>query len=190
MKVRSSWQGRSLVQSECQVSSSEASGFVEHHVNNHFVLLFYQEVQQLVHIYTSKCVLELAALLNGHWQIRTRIRPRHATHKSMILTFAINVIASIMQNLTALTDAIVHIQTSDLSPNLNKYLVQVINKTTSSVHISHLMDINLRIGFNATSTAALDTQDKAVPYLEPVDFGHVADKWHMHLVIPAYGYHC
>ena len=53
---------------------------------------------------------------------------------------------SITQNLSAKKDGVVHIQTSDKSPNLNKYFVEVFNRT-GLVHQSHLLDLNLRTGF-------------------------------------------
>jgi hypothetical protein len=96
---------------------------------------------------------------------------------------ATNVITSITQELTESNDAIVHIQTSDTHPNLNKYKVQVIT-TNVFVRKSHLLDLNLRKGFDATSMAALDTQDKTVPYLEPVSFGYSTETWEMELIIP------
>ena len=97
---------------------------------------------------------------------------------------ATNVTVYITQNLTALTDAIVHVQTPDTSPNLNKYLVQVISSISGSVRMSHLLDLNLRIGFNATSTEALDTPDMTKPYLDPFNFGYSDSVWQMAFVIP------
>lgn len=51
---------------------------------------------------------------------------------------ATNVSTSITQELTGLINGTVRIRTSDTNPNLNKYLVQVIN-TNGLVRISHLL---------------------------------------------------
>lgn len=62
-------------------------------------------------------------------------------------------------------DAIVRIETEDINPNVNQYLVQVTNG--SVVRLSHLLDLNFREGFDASSTANLDSPDMSVPYLAP-----------------------
>ena len=140
-----------------------------------------------VHIGTC-CSLEWS-LANPNADLNALCNPQeYDPHVHPFLVFpnmaATNVVTSITQNLTALADGILHTQTSDTSPNFNKFLVQVVNNMTSSVCLFHLLDLNLRTGFNATSTVALHTQNKTAPYLEPEDFGLNSIYWKMNLIIP------
>lgn len=59
----------------------------------------------------------------------------------------------------------------DDQPLLNRVEFKIVLKSNNSVVKSHVLDFNERLGFNATSTAALDTQDKTKPYIAPISFG-------------------
>jgi hypothetical protein len=73
-------------------------------------------------------------------------------------------------------------------PDVNKYSVQLVVPTGSDqyeVIESHVLDLNLRTGYNADTTEALDTQDKSKPYLDPISFGSTSsDTWDLYFVIP------
>jgi murein DD-endopeptidase MepM/ murein hydrolase activator NlpD len=82
-------------------------------------------------------------------------------------------------------DGIVHLETPDITPNVNKYNIEVIDTSTNTVVKSHTLDMNRRIGYDATSNTALDTFDKTKPYLAPLSFGYTATEWEIDLVVPA-----
>ena len=81
------------------------------------------------------------------------------------------------------TVKMVQITTPDINPNVNAYKVFIV-QSNGQVRASHLLDLNRRIGFNATSTSALDTQDKNLPYLDPIAFGQSAATWSINFGIP------
>lgn len=77
----------------------------------------------------------------------------------------------------------VQITTPDINPNVNIYKVFLV-QSNGQVRISYQLDLNRRIGFNATSTKELDTQNKSVPYLDPISFGQSAATWSINFAIP------
>lgn len=89
------------------------------------------------------------------------------------------------QTMNGSVDGIARFETPDVIANVNKYLVEVVDTTSGAVVQSHTLDFNLRIGYDATSTAALDTFDTTVPYLSPVSFGYSAAEWKADLIVPA-----
>ena len=68
--------------------------------------------------------------------------------------------------------------------NVNRYEIAVLDINNNTVRLSHTLDYNLRLGFDATSTEALDTPDTSKPYLSPIFFGGSATEWKIDLVIP------
>jgi len=77
---------------------------------------------------------------------------------------------------------VVLVSTSDDNPNVNSYKAFIINLETYEMRASYELDLNLRVGFDATSTAALDTQNKNFPYLEPKSSDR--DSWNTQFCIP------
>jgi murein DD-endopeptidase MepM/ murein hydrolase activator NlpD len=96
-----------------------------------------------------------------------------------------DITATISQTMDGNSDGIVHIETPDVVPNVNRYTVAIINTSDNSMVDAHVLDLNLRYGFDASSTSALDTFDTSKPYLSPISFGYTASTWSMDLVIPA-----
>lgn len=92
---------------------------------------------------------------------------------------------TLTQTIDATQDGILHVTAPDETPDVNVYQVQVINNTTGVVRLTHTLDLNLRLGFDASSTSALDTPDTSVPYLDPGPHGVLATEWDMDLVIPS-----
>mmetsp|Transcript_22934 Transcript_22934/g.33851 ORF Transcript_22934/g.33851 Transcript_22934/m.33851 type:complete len:147 (-) Transcript_22934:16-456(-) len=80
-------------------------------------------------------------------------------------------------------DGIVHLETMDNAANLNRYEVEVFSDGGTSLE-THILDFNLRIGYDATSTANLDTFDQTKPFLSPIPFGYKASNWSAELIIP------
>ena len=81
---------------------------------------------------------------------------------------------------------VVRISTPDDNPNVNVYKVSIIMDPLSanaSVRDSYELDLNRRIGFNASSTRALDTRNTDLPFLDPSPFSS-GDTWSIDFRIP------
>lgn len=90
---------------------------------------------------------------------------------------------NVVQSLNSTQAAVVRIETDDVNPDLNRYFVQVTDGEVS--RRSHILDLNLRSGFDASSTEALDTPDTSKPYLSPLSFGYTSSTWSIDVVIPS-----
>lgn len=105
----------------------------------------------------------------------------------MLLTVptATNTLAtSLTTKPTSSIDGRVRITTDDEQPLLNRVEVKIVSKSTNSIVSSHMLDLNERIGFDATTNSRLDTPDKTKPYFVPISFGTSAANWSTDLVIP------
>lgn len=81
------------------------------------------------------------------------------------------------------TDGAVRFSGNDDQPLLNRVFVQIKRRSDNRIMASHTLDLNERVGFNATTTAALDTADKTRPYFSPVPFG-TASPYVTDIIIP------
>ncbi|MFM7102175.1 MAG: M23 family metallopeptidase [Verrucomicrobiota bacterium] len=72
------------------------------------------------------------------------------------------------------TDGVVRFSCNDDQPLLNRVEVRIRRKSDNRLMASHVLDLNERTGFNASSTAALDTVDASKPYFSPQPFGAVS----------------
>jgi murein DD-endopeptidase MepM/ murein hydrolase activator NlpD len=72
----------------------------------------------------------------------------------------------------------------DDQPLLNRFDVRIVRKSSNTTVALHTLDFNERLGFNASTNAALDTQDKTKPYISPISFGNSAASFTTDLVIP------
>jgi murein DD-endopeptidase MepM/ murein hydrolase activator NlpD len=86
---------------------------------------------------------------------------------------------------------IVRVTTPDNCMDVNRYQVVIRNRQNGMIRLSHVLDYNLRIGFDPTSTKALDKVDKTKPYLQPIPFGEKKQEndddhatWMIELIIP------
>jgi len=79
---------------------------------------------------------------------------------------------------------VVRVSTPDDNPNTNAFKVLIINTQSNEIRDSHDLDLSRRVGFDATTNAALDTPDMNYPYLSPVPFGSSPDAWQSELLIP------
>ena len=75
---------------------------------------------------------------------------------------------TLQQNVSNNQDGQVHIETPDDAPNVNRYTIQLRDNSTSNVTLEHTLELNYRIGFDASSTAALDTQDPSIFESPPI----------------------
>lgn len=73
---------------------------------------------------------------------------------------------------------------NDDMPVLNRFDVEIIDRETEAVAKSYTLDFDQRIGYDATSTEDLDTQDTTAPYVDPQSFGDTAIAFASMLVIP------
>lgn len=90
----------------------------------------------------------------------------------------------VVQTVDGSTEGIVRVYSSDEYPLANRYLLRAIRSPSSSDSL-HILDLSERVGFDATSTAALDTQDTTKPYIEPISFGKSKSIWEAEYRIPA-----
>ncbi|GAB4178300.1 MAG: hypothetical protein Fur0032_18730 [Terrimicrobiaceae bacterium] len=74
---------------------------------------------------------------------------------------------------------------SDLLPLLNRVEVEVIHTQSNTTVKSHLLDFDQRVGYDASTTALLDTRDFAAPYIDPLAFGDTATQFQSDIRVPA-----
>jgi len=72
----------------------------------------------------------------------------------------------------------------DELPLLNRIEIRIIDTLDAGEEKLHVLDFNLRSGYNAETTAALDTLDTGNPYVDPVAFGDDATQFESSLVVP------
>lgn len=72
----------------------------------------------------------------------------------------------------------------DELPLLNRYDVTVREIASGNVVLSHTLDFNQRLGFDATTNAALDTRDLTKPYTAPQYFEDADTTFNSQLVVP------
>ncbi|MFM2096333.1 MAG: hypothetical protein RIS70_3457 [Planctomycetota bacterium] len=92
--------------------------------------------------------------------------------------------ATVTTKPTSKIDGRVLITTDDEQTLFNRVQVTIVNKSTKLTVANHTLDLNERLGFNATTNALLDTPDKTKPYIAPISFGTSATVWSTDLVIP------
>lgn len=74
---------------------------------------------------------------------------------------------------------------NDDQPVLNRVEVSILEEASGAVVASHALDLNQRLGFDATTTAALDSRDTSRPYFDPLPFEDAQKDYQTRLVIPA-----
>lgn len=72
----------------------------------------------------------------------------------------------------------------DELPLLNRYDVTVREIASGNTVLSHTLDFNQRLGFDATTNAALDTRDLTQPYVAPQYFEDADTTFNGQLVVP------
>ena len=81
------------------------------------------------------------------------------------------------------TDGVLELAVDAATATLNRVAVTVVSQSSGVVVASHTLDLNERLGFDASTTAALDTPNVAAPHFAPVVFSRPV---HTHpMVIPA-----
>lgn len=86
---------------------------------------------------------------------------------------------------TATTDGQIRFVPADDQPLLEQVKFTVVDRMTKTVVASHVLSLNQRIGYDATTTEALDTVDRTKPYLSPQPYDRSADRFATDIVIPA-----
>ncbi len=74
---------------------------------------------------------------------------------------------------------------ADELPLLNRIEVRVVDSLDASVEKVQVLDYNQRLGYNASTTALLDSRDQSVPYVDPLPFGDTAASFSTGLVLPS-----
>jgi murein DD-endopeptidase MepM/ murein hydrolase activator NlpD len=99
--------------------------------------------------------------------------------------------ATYSQSLTALAagtfanaTAFQYTSSLDELPILNRYVVQVRDTANDSVVLTHTLDFNQRLGFDASTNALLDTQDTTKPYVAPNYFEDADTTYTSRVVVP------
>ena len=75
--------------------------------------------------------------------------------------------------------------TNDDMPLLNEITISLEEIGSGSIVKTHTLDLNQRIGFDATSTANLDTADTTKPYFSPVTPGFTSTEYKNGLIVPS-----
>ena len=92
---------------------------------------------------------------------------------------------ALTQSLSPATDARYLLAVpDDDNPDLNRVEVRVIDRATGHVARAHVLDLNTRAGFDATSTPALDSQDLSKPYFAPLYFTDAQADFQTEVVVP------
>ena len=84
---------------------------------------------------------------------------------------------------SARRDGKVRFSADDDRPLLDRITVTIVRKSDGRTMNSHVLDLDERLGFDATSTVALDTPIVTKPYFSPIRFG-TASPYVTDLVIP------
>ena len=69
-------------------------------------------------------------------------------------------------------------------PVFNSVTALIRNTMTEAEIASHILDLNQRTGFDATSTANLDTQDTSMPYIVPSLSPFSSSDWETQFIVP------
>ncbi|MEM7390953.1 MAG: M23 family metallopeptidase [Verrucomicrobiota bacterium] len=73
---------------------------------------------------------------------------------------------------------------NDDMPLLNRFEVRLLNEAGQTTD-THVLDYNLRTGFDTTSNAALDIPETNAPYISPLSFGTSPTNFRTILIVPA-----
>lgn len=94
---------------------------------------------------------------------------------------------SLLDTLNSTQDGIVEISAPDDYPVVNRYELLKVQAWCCKKELIAVLDYNLREGFVATSTQALDDPqtNNGLPRIVPFSFGRSADTWMVQYVIPA-----
>lgn len=90
----------------------------------------------------------------------------------------------VTQFVDGITEGVIKVSSTDAYPLANRYQLRAL-RSQSGLDDLHVLDLSDRTGFDASSTSAIDTQDKTKPYIEPVSFGKSSSTWHVEYRIPA-----
>ncbi|MFM7718141.1 MAG: M23 family metallopeptidase, partial [Actinomycetota bacterium] len=90
---------------------------------------------------------------------------------------------SLTQSPTSKRDGRVRFSADDDRPLLDRIAVAIVRRSDGRTMASHVLDLDERLGFDATSTAGLDTPTTSKPYFSPSPFG-TASPYVTDLVIP------
>ncbi|MFM2105737.1 MAG: hypothetical protein RL338_769 [Chloroflexota bacterium] len=90
---------------------------------------------------------------------------------------------SLARAVSKTADGRVTFSANDDEPLLDRLTVEIRRRSDGRLMASHLLDLDERLGFDPTSTAALDTPDTTRPYLAPLPFG-TRSPYQTELVIP------
>jgi murein DD-endopeptidase MepM/ murein hydrolase activator NlpD len=82
------------------------------------------------------------------------------------------------------TDLQIEFTSDENQPLLNRVEYQLVNNS-GDVLQSHILDFNQRLGYDASTTAALDTQDIQNPYISPLTFTDSSSIFTTNIVVPA-----
>jgi murein DD-endopeptidase MepM/ murein hydrolase activator NlpD len=75
---------------------------------------------------------------------------------------------TLLQKVTSSSDGEIRVETPVECPDVNRFEVKIKNTQDGTTRKSHVLDYNLRTGFNPNSTADLDDADTTKPYLKPI----------------------
>ena len=75
-------------------------------------------------------------------------------------------------------------EVNDEQPLLNRIEVDIVDVGGDSIEDSHVLDFNLRMGFDASTVDDLDTQAVLLPYIDPILFGDSASSFQTNIVVP------
>jgi murein DD-endopeptidase MepM/ murein hydrolase activator NlpD len=81
-------------------------------------------------------------------------------------------------------DTKIHFTSPQNQPLLNRIEYQLINSSNNQVITSHVLDLNKRTGYDASTNPKLDTVDKTKPYLSPLKFVESSTIYATDIVIP------
>lgn len=90
---------------------------------------------------------------------------------------------TVTQTPSSRRDGKVRFSADDDRPLLDRITVTILRKSDGRTMASHVLDLDERLGFDATSTAALDTPTVTKPYFSPIRFG-TATPYVTDLIIP------
>mmetsp|Transcript_8368 Transcript_8368/g.11902 ORF Transcript_8368/g.11902 Transcript_8368/m.11902 type:complete len:448 (+) Transcript_8368:99-1442(+) len=91
----------------------------------------------------------------------------------------VNMQLTVHQDISSTQDAVVAVSTQGQDANIDRYRVAIVEPVDDVIfqRQEHVLDLNLREGFDASMMTSLNTPDKNKPYLDPQAFDENSEDW-------------
>lgn len=95
-------------------------------------------------------------------------------------SFSVETVSELKKN----QDGQVSYVSADTQPLFNRIKFTIKNITTNQIIKKQILNLNTRLGFDATTNEALDTYDNTLPYISPSDNSFTLSNYNINVIIP------